>query len=137
MQRKRSDATRIDAVESFLLDQDLEKDANVARVSEMVFSVARDRAILKVEDLAARYDTNVRMLQRLFGKYVGVTPKWVIQRYRLHEAAQRLASGDVRQTELALSLGYADQAHFVRDFRAVVGRPPAAYVKDASIGHRR
>jgi AraC-like DNA-binding protein len=99
----------------------------------MVYATAKDRSILKVEDLAARYSQNTRTLQRLFARYVGVSPKWVIQRYRLHEAAQRLASGDVKQTELALKLGYADQAHFVRDFKAVVGKSPGAYMKAAKL----
>ena len=70
------------------------------------------------------------MLQRLFGRYVGVSPKWVIQRYRLHEAAEQLATGEsVSQTELALNLGYSDQAHFIRDFKAIVGVSPAAYAR--------
>ena len=73
-----------------------------------------------------------RTLQRLFSEYAGVTPKWIIQRYRLHEAAERLATEEgVSLAELALDLGYYDQAHFVRDFRAVVGRPPAAYARSA------
>ena len=58
----------------------------------------------------------------------------MIQRYRLHEAAERLASGAVQLAELALDLGYADQAHFVHDFKAVVGKPPAAYAKSVGAG---
>ena len=71
-----------------------------------------------------------RMLQRLFATYVGVSPKWVIQRYRLHEAAEQLASGaSISHSALALDLGYTDQAHFVHDFKAVVGTSPAAYAR--------
>lgn len=62
----------------------------MTRVAEMVYAVAGDRRIVKAEDLVARYGMNKRTLQRLFSKYVGVSPKWVIQRYRLHEAAERL-----------------------------------------------
>jgi AraC-like DNA-binding protein len=75
---------------------------------------------------------NKRTLQRLFARYVGVSPKWVIQRYRLHEAAERLAAGElIHQAELALDLGYSDQAHFVRDFKSIVGVSPAAYARAA------
>ncbi len=71
-----------------------------------------------------------RQLQRLFDEYVGVRPKWVIQRYRLHEAAERIAASPEHDwAELALELGYADQAHFVRDFRRFVGSTPAAYAR--------
>lgn len=123
---------RIAVVEEFLRRRRPPPDDNVVRVAEMVYRVARERGILRVEDLVERYGTNKRTLQRLFAKYVGVSPKWVIQRYRLHEAAERLAAdGSVSQSALALSLGYSDQAHFVRDFKATVGLSPAAYARAA------
>jgi len=72
----------------------------------------------------------VRTMQRLFARHVGVSPKWVIRRKRLHEAAERLADDDPPDlAALAVDLGYADQAHFVRDFRDLVGVPPGSYVR--------
>jgi AraC-like DNA-binding protein len=124
------DAQRISIVEDFLRSRPIQQDENVARISQIVYSVACDRTIRKVEDLVDRYDLPKRTLQRLFAKYVGVSPKWVIQRYRLHEAAERLAAdADIPQSTLALDLGYSDQAHFVREFKSVVGTSPASYAK--------
>jgi AraC-like DNA-binding protein len=69
-------------------------------------------------------------LQRLFADYVGIGPKWVIRRFRLHEVTERLAAGaDIDWAALAAELGYADQAHFVRDFRAMFGEPPTWYAE--------
>jgi len=50
---------------------------------------------------------SIRSLQRLFQEYVGVAPKWVIRRYRLHEvaAAIRDGSGNPDWAELALDWG--------------------------------
>lgn len=127
-----TDFSRINVIEGFLRVRRPEPDENVAHVTEIVYTLAKERGILKVEDLVDRYGLNKRMLQRLFARYVGVSPKWVIQRYRLHEAAEQLAaSGPINQTEIALNLGYSDQAHFVRDFKAVVGVSPAAYARAA------
>jgi AraC-like DNA-binding protein len=126
----KEDADRIPIVEDFFRGRAVQSDDNVQRISQIVYAVARDRTILKVEDLVERYELPKRTLQRLFAKYVGVSPKWVIQRYRLHEAAERLATdGDIAQSTLALDIGYSDQAHFVRDFKAVVGTSPASYAK--------
>ena len=71
------------------------RDEQGAHAGTIVYAIAADRTILRVEDLVERYAINVRMLQRLFAESVGVTPKWVIQRYRLHEAAERLANGGI------------------------------------------
>jgi AraC-like DNA-binding protein len=85
-------------------------------------------ADLRVTDVAAEHGVSARTLQRLFRRHVGVSPKWVLQRYRLHEAAERMASGEATDlAALALDLGYADQAHFGNDFRRYVGVPPTAY----------
>jgi AraC-like DNA-binding protein len=131
-----TDDSRITLVEDFLRRRrpspEPEQDDLVARLSAIVYAVAADRGILKVDDLVDRYGFNKRTLQRLFARYVGVSPKWVIQRYRLHEAAEQLAGGpSISQSALALGLGYSDQAHFVRDFKTVVGTSPAAYAREA------
>ena len=90
--------------------------------------IAADRSINKVEQVAQEYKIGVRRLQRLFADYVGVSPKWVIQRYRLHEAAERIATtSEPNWAAFALDLGYADQAHFIRDFKKLVGVTPADY----------
>jgi transcriptional regulator GlxA family with amidase domain len=87
----------------------------------------------RVELLAAMHHVAPRTLQRLFRRYVGVGPKWVLKRLRIHQAAEQLTAKSPRQwTELALDLGYYDHAHFIRDFRLVVGRSPAEYAAEAA-----
>jgi AraC-like DNA-binding protein len=82
----------------------------------------------RVAEVAARHHVSERTLQRLFAAYVGIGPKWVLQRYRLHEAVEQLqARREIDWARLALELGYYDQAHFTRDFRSLVGRTPAQY----------
>lgn len=115
---------------SFLLARTPSPDANVARVAAIAASIMADRAITRVEHLVAATGLDLRALQRLFREYVGVSPKWVINRYRLHEALEQIAAGGaIDWAALALDLGYFDQAHFIRDFRALVGVSPGAYVR--------
>lgn len=91
-----------------------------------------DRCLLRVDQVAARAGTSVRSLQRLFACYVGVSPKAVLARYRLQDAAAAIDAGDGADLAgLAASLGWFDQAHFSRDFRAVVGTTPSAYLQQA------
>ena len=76
-------------------------------VARIVARVASDPELTRVGDLADRVGISVRTLQRLSAEYVGVPPKWVIRRNRLHEAAQRAGSGErVDWPRLAAELGY-------------------------------
>lgn len=100
-----------------------------------VVRISTDPSIMKVEDLVPQYGLGKRSLQRLFNRYVGVGPKWIIRRFRLIEAARRLDAGQAASfTDLAASLGYFDQAHFIKDFKALVGRTPSDYVRNTSQG---
>ena len=104
----------------------------VARLRDVVERLASDPDILRVEQVAALAGMEPRQLQRRFNAAVGVSPKWVIQRYRLHEAVELLSRADAPDmASLALRLGYFDQSHFIRDFKSVVGRPPARYIAEA------
>lgn len=124
----RDDAGMVSAAERLLLRVLPPPDPQVERIHSILQSLHQDAGLTQVRDLAERAGMSERTLQQLFSEYVGVTPKWVIRRYRLHEAADQLANGaDVDLAELAHGLGYFDQAHFTRDFRRLVGKAPAEY----------
>jgi AraC-like DNA-binding protein len=54
----------------------------------------------------------------------------MIGRYRLQEAAERMAAArELDVAQIAFELGYADQAHFSRDFKRLIGKAPAEYFK--------
>jgi len=122
------DRAAIAHVESFLLSLGPRRDPLAEEVAALVAAAENDVAITRVTHLAALSGRSVRVLQRLFREYVGIGPKWVIRRFRLHEAAERIYHGEDIAT-LAAELGYADQAHLTHDFTATVGMPPAAYAK--------
>ncbi|GIJ22403.1 helix-turn-helix domain-containing protein [Micromonospora lutea] len=96
-------------------------------VMSLVETIRTDRNVRRVDEFAREHDVSVRRLQRLFLTHVGVGPKWVIRRYRLHEAIERAAGEPPDWAGLAAELGYSDQAHLVRDFTATTGVSPAAY----------
>lgn len=133
-QRAMAEATdgpeMVQVVERFLAMIAPPPDPTAEEVAEIVALVAATPEITRVEDLAGRVGIGVRGLQRRFAEHVGVGPKWVIRRYRLHEVTERMASGAVVDwARLATELGYADQAHFVRDFTAMVGESPTVYAQ--------
>jgi AraC-like DNA-binding protein len=105
-----------------------ERDPLAEQAAALVSRITDDPGLRRVDQLAASSGITPRTLQRLFADYVGVSPKWVMRRARLHEAAERADSGEpVDWAALASDLGYADQAHLTRDFTVTIGVPPTRY----------
>jgi len=105
-------------------------DPVAGQVAELVGRITRDQSLYRVAQLAEVSGLPARRLQRMFADYVGVSPKWVMRRARLHEAALRAEAGgpaSVDWAALAADLGYADQAHLTRDFTSTIGVPPTRY----------
>jgi len=97
--------------------------------ANQVMALLEDRTdLMRTEQLAREVGRSPRSLQRLLSAWVGLSPKQLMRRFRLQEASARLSAGAyVDLADLAYALGYADQAHFSRDFRRLVGVPPSHY----------
>jgi len=122
--------TEVGLTEEFLGNLMLPPSALLVQLRDLVERMSSDREILRVEDVCTASGMDARTVQRHFRTYVGMSPKRVIQRCRLHEAAVQLASEvPPPLAPLAASLGYSDQAHFARDFKRTVGETPRAFVK--------
>ena len=129
------DRARVAALDTFLLSLPHDPDPQADLAIDLVRRIRADRTVRRVGDFARAQGLSVRALQRLFATYVGVSPKWVILRYRIHEALEQAGTRDhIDWAALAADLGYADQAHLVRDFTATVGVLPTAYATEARAG---
>jgi AraC-like DNA-binding protein len=124
-------AAMIAHAEQFLRQRLPERDENIEVINQIIDRIITDPEITKVDDVVCQFNLTKRMVQRLFHHYVGVGPKRVIKRYRLLEAAEQVAKGNVVDwSKLALDLGYFDQAHFIKDFKSIVGKAPAEYTQE-------
>lgn len=120
----------IAALETYLRSIPFSRDDQADVVRRLVAHAEQNRSITRADHLADHAGTSLRTLERLFGEYVGIGPKWVIQRFRVLEVASRARTGHVDWAATAAELGFSDQAHLVRVFREVVGSPPATYARD-------
>ncbi|WP_159923871.1 MULTISPECIES: helix-turn-helix domain-containing protein [Nocardia] len=119
-------------VEEYLADHPAVEDPTYRLVLRIVDAMAGDQELTRVDQVTERFDVPVRTLQRMFRRYVGAGPKWVLRRYRLQDGADLLAKGRTEDlAALAADLGYFDQAHFSREFTAEVGMAPLEYAKNS------
>lgn len=121
---------RIKIIETWLENILPEQDPKILLINKIIDKIKEDRSIQSVNQITELYLISLRNLQRLFQQYVGVSPKWVIQRFRIQEVAERMEKDKTIQfAEMALDLGYYDQAHFIKDFKNTIGLSPEEYLK--------
>ena len=92
-------------------------------------ALARLRATcgaVNVETVAREVGWSRRHLATRFREAVGLPPKALGRLIRIEHAAKRVRAGDPL-ADIAYEGGYADQSHFNRDFRELVGCTPTQF----------
>jgi methylphosphotriester-DNA--protein-cysteine methyltransferase len=119
-----TDAARVHALEALLLAR-----LHVGPVDRMVRAavdaIAQAPSDVRVGELARALGLSRDRLEKRFRAAVGATPKELARVFRLRAAIDAHAPG-VPLAQLALEAGFADQAHFARETRAMTGMAPGA-----------
>ncbi|MEG2804302.1 AraC family transcriptional regulator [Stenotrophomonas sp.] len=82
-----------------------------------------------VDDLAAAACVSRFHLARLFRAGTGLSPTAYLRRRRIEHAQQLLHAGGLKVSQIASTLCFFDQSHFVRSFRAVTGCTPRHFAR--------
>jgi AraC-like DNA-binding protein len=104
-------------------------------VGSAVREISRSRGLVSVDTLAHRSGITRRHLERRFRDLVGMSPKRLARITRFQHALrmfERMGSPQ-RGTRTATSCGYADQAHFIREFRELAGCSPETHLIRAAV----
>jgi len=122
------DAARVAAADAFLLRRLARdgRDAELARHAAQLLSASHGG--LSIERLAAGHGVSYKRLERVFARDVGLSPKHFARVARVQRALElsTLRPG-MALAELAAHSGYADQAHFGREFSRLIGISPRAF----------
>ncbi len=82
---------------------------------------------LSTEALAAQLSVSRRQLERSFRRELGMSPSQFSRNLRLRYGLWLLQHTDRSITEISAECGFADTAHFSRQFRALFEHPPTAF----------
>lgn len=82
------------------------------------------RGALRIGELADDLGWSRKRLVAEFREQVGVPPKALGRVLRFHHALELLGDGGCDAAGTAAACGYADQAHMIREFRAISGWTP-------------
>ncbi len=107
-----------------------------ARVRHAVALVSHCQGRVKAAALAERVGVSDRQLERIFAERVGISPKVLARVVRLQSVVARVDSvvaPRIPWADLAARFGYADQAHLVREVRALTGVSPSELARERRV----
>ncbi len=84
---------------------------------------------LDINCFCAQYGIAQRKMERIFNKYVGISPKAFQKINRFQGISNQILKKEyVDLTSLAYEYGYYDQMHFIKDFKSYVGCSPSQFI---------
>jgi AraC family transcriptional regulator len=95
------------------------------RVKDRLHSQFREA--IRVTDLAAEAGVHPVHLARVFRMQERQTPGDYVQRLRVRSACELLRNREISLAHVAADCGFADQSHFTRTFKRIVGTTPGAF----------
>lgn len=118
---------KVTAIEQALTDSRL-RDKHISPLTHRAIGMIKhSQGRLTVAELAGHVDIGQRKLERLFRTQLGMRPGDMARAVRIKAARGHLKQSGADLADIAYRLGYCDQAHFSKSFKAVVGLPPGAY----------
>jgi AraC-like DNA-binding protein len=111
-------------VSEFLLDRNRQRRVLDRRVEHAVRMLHGVEGAGSIASLAKNVGLSERQLERLFHAHVGVRPKFFARVLRLQRALALSQTRPGTQAELAAQVGFADEAHLLREFKTLAGTTP-------------
>lgn len=121
---------RIGIVENFLTKKIAKKESTNKATEVTIEKIIENSGLISVREIAKEVGLSQRQLERHFLQKVGVSPKFFSRMIRLKSILQSLQSQQNHNlSNLALSFGYYDQAHFTHEFKEFAGKSPGEFLK--------
>ena len=124
----KNDEQIIERLKTYMVPLVTTPSSDLIKVRELVNLIKNDTGIIKVEQLSVKSKLSIRTIQRYFKHHLGLSPKWLIRKYRLHQALDLLEQQEVNFLDIVEYLGYTDQSHLIRDFKEIIGVTPNNYL---------
>lgn len=82
-----------------------------------------------IAEFCRQNNINIRKLERMYNKYVGVSAMTYSTLNRFHESLNQLLFDDYSKlSDIAYNNGYFDQMHFIKDFKRFSGNTLKSFI---------
>ncbi len=124
-------AERMDLLTHFLSIQLMKNEYRFDTVDFTANQIVDAKGLINVSDMMNNLFMCRRQFERKFFQKVGLSPKFYARTRRLGYLCSLMAGKrQVNWHSMLYDCGYYDQAHFIKDFTAFLGRTPTDYLKN-------
>jgi AraC-like DNA-binding protein len=96
-------------------------------IQKAVSRIFQQNGVLSVQDLSDHLSIGQRQLERLFKKYIGLSPKRYMRIIRFNYIFELMKNKGHNWQDLVFKAGYYDQSHFIKNFQEFTGEDPTQY----------
>lgn len=125
--KEQSDKAKVALIESFLLDKFIEQKTSV--IDNALFRIFASKGFIEINSLATDAALSSAQFRKRFKEEIGISPSQYSKIVRINNTLSILENNYKDSlTTLSYRLGYFDQAHFIRDFKSVIGTTPKHFL---------
>ena len=122
-----STKSRVNLLQNWLArinENGLRETKNIDIIIQSIFD---RKGMIDISTLSEKVPIGPRQLERLFKKVVGITPKFFSRIIRFNHIFDLIKEENTEWVRIALSSGYFDQSHFIKEFKEFTGEEPSVY----------
>ena len=125
-----STSRKVEVLDNLLIDQLKQNKRECEIIQNITDQIIYNPGTEILAELLKKFKLNERTFQRIFKKYVGVTPNQYRRICQFHISFAQLRAKDFdKLSDVAYDNGFADQSHFIRSFKEFTLITPNDYLK--------
>lgn len=125
---------KIKIIQTFLHKCLLANKKNTDGIDDLIKFIRKTRGQYSIELLCKKSGLTYKQLERKFLSTIGTTPKVFSRTTRFLHLCHNLKDYENKTlSQLTYDLGYYDQAHFIKDFKAFSGFTPKEYYEQKNV----
>jgi len=125
---------RVDIIQNFLIKVLNKYKKETGNIDKAIKLIRESKGTYSIDMLCKKLNLSYKQLERQFSRTIGTTPKVFSKTTRFLNLCHHLKDFENKtMSQLALDMGYFDQAHFIKDFKAFSGLTPRDYYKQNNV----
>ena len=123
LRKQQSHSDMISVIEKFLISKIVSKDSDTI-IYDSISKIKKEKGLISIKDMVCELPISRDTFEKRFRHQVGTTPKKYASIVRFRNLFEKSFANE-NLTNIALSAGYYDQSHFIKDFKASTGKLPS------------